>query len=266
MRTARSQAGILAEETLMSRMRRLALFLVWVPTILGQAQIPSDQPGAKTWVGRNQEIEEYLKTAECVTIRWFAPNNAAQCTLRPGGPVARMAWRMRPPGIYRGFKESYKTEIAAYELDKLLKMDMVPPTVARQVEGTKGAAQQWVENVVDATDPAIPPGESRGHWENQLVRMTMFDNLIGNRDRNKRNMLRDNAWGLILIDHSRAFGAEPSLYQKKSAIDEAYWARIELLTRAQLDGALQPWLDPQEVNAILERREKMRAEIKSRPK
>lgn len=250
----------------MSRMRRLALFLVWVPTILGQAQIPSDQPGAKTWVGRNQEIEEYLKTAECVTIRWFPPNKAAQCTLRPGGPVAKMAWRTGPPGIYRGFKESYKTEIAAYELDKLLKMDMVPPTVERQLEGNRGAAQQWVENVVDATDPAIPAGESRGHWENQLVRMTMFDNLIGNRERNKRNMLRDNAWGLTLIDHSRAFGVEPLLYQKMSAIDEAYWARIELLTRAQLDGALQPWLDPQEINAILERREKMRVEIKSRPK
>ena len=249
----------------MSRMRRLALFLVWVPTILGQAQIPSDQPGAKTWVGRNQEIEEYLKTAECVTIRLVAPN-LAQCTLRPGGPVARMAWKTRPPGIYRGFRESYKTEIAAYELDKLLKVDMVPPTVERQLEGSKGAAQQWVENVVDAADPAIPAGESRVRWEGQLVRMTMFDNLIGNRDRNKRNMLRDNAGGLILIDHSRAFGVEPLLYQKMSAIDEAYWARIERLTRAQLDGALQPWLDPQEVNAILERREKMRAEIKSRPK
>jgi hypothetical protein len=249
----------------MSRMRRLVLLLVWVPTVLGPGQTPPEQPGAKIWVGRNQEIEEYLKTAECVTIRLVAPN-LAQCTLRPGGPVARMAWKTRPPGIYRGFKESYKTEIAAYELDKLLKMDVVPPTVERQLEGNQGAAQQWVENVVDALDPAIPAGDSRGHWENQLVRMTMFDNLIGNRDRNKRNMLRDKAWGLILIDHSRAFGVEPLLHQKMSAIDEAYWAQIELLTRAQLDGALQPWLDPQEINAILERREKMRAEIKARPK
>ena len=245
----------------MSSMRRLALFLVWVPTLLGQAQIPADQPGAKTWVGRNEEIEEYLKTAECVTIRLVTPN-LAQCTLRPGGPVARMAWKTRPPGTYRGFRESYKTEIAAYELDKLLKMDMVPPTVERQLEGSKGAAQQWVENVVDAADQAIPAGESRVRWEGQLVRMTMFDNLIGNRDRNKRNMLRDNAGGLILVDHGRAFAVEPLLFQKMSAIDEAYWTRIELLSRAQLDGALQPWLDPQEINAILERREKMRAEIK----
>ena len=60
-----------------------------------------------------------------------------------------MAWRTLPPGIYRGFRESYKSEIAAYELDKLLKMDMVPPTVERQIDGSNGAAQQWVEHVVD---------------------------------------------------------------------------------------------------------------------
>ena len=46
-----------------------------------------------------------------------------------------MAWRSLPPGVYRGFRESYKAEIAAYELDKLLKMDMVPPSVERQLEG-----------------------------------------------------------------------------------------------------------------------------------
>ena len=88
------------------------------------------------------------------------PRNVTRCTLRPGGPVARMAWRALPPGVHRGFCESYRAEIAAYELDKLLKMDMVPPSVERQLQGNKGAAQLWVENVVDAMDPA-PAAPSR---------------------------------------------------------------------------------------------------------
>jgi hypothetical protein len=249
----------------MSRLPRILLLLACMPSFVGHEQSPSNQlPGAKTWVGRNQEIEEYLKTAECVSMRWFAPYHAGQCTLRPGGPVAKMAWRPRPPG--RGFRENYKAEIAAYELDKLLKMDMVPPTVERQLEGSNGAAQQWVEDVVDATDPALPTGENRVRWENQLVRMTMFDNLIGNKDRNQRNVLRDAAWNLILIDFSRAFGTETEIYHKQTGIDEAYWARIESLTRNQLDGALRMWLDQNEIDAILDRRERMRADIKSRPK
>ena len=44
--------------------------------------------------------------------------------------------------------------------------------------------------------------------------MTMFDNLIGNRDRNRRNMLRDTAWNLILIDQTRAFGVEQTSFTR----------------------------------------------------
>src|SRR6188508_223096 len=99
-RTSGSQPAILATETRMTRLPRLALLFALVPVVLGQAQSPSDKPGAKTWVGRNQEIEEYLKTADCVSMRWFAGKVSAQCTLRPGGPVARMVWRTLP-GIHR---------------------------------------------------------------------------------------------------------------------------------------------------------------------
>jgi hypothetical protein len=229
--------------------------------------VPSQEPGAKIWVGRYQEIEEYLRTAECMSMEVFAQNSATRCTLRLGGPVARMAWRAWPPGLHRGFWESgYKGEIAAYELDKLLKMDMVPPTVERQLQGTNGAAQLWVENIL-VVKPGEPPGESyRTEWESQIVRMMMFDNLIGNRDRNPGNMLRDAAWHLILVDHSRAFGTGVEPPHKLRRIDDGYWGRIERLTRDQLDTALGAWLDDNQIKAILDRREKMRAEIRLLPR
>jgi hypothetical protein len=104
----------------------VVLLLALLPTWSGPEQAaPGEKVSAKTWVGRHQEIEEDLKTAECVSMKEFAPNYAARCTFRPGGPVALMAWRPLRPGV-RGFRESYTTEIAAYELDKLLKMDMIP--------------------------------------------------------------------------------------------------------------------------------------------
>ena len=196
----------------------------------------------------------------------LGPNRVARCTLRPGGPVARMAWRSLPPGIYGGFWQSYKSEIAAYELDKLLKLDMVPPTVERQLQGNTGAAQLWVENVFGVKADESPSESNRADWEAQLVRMTMFDDLIGNRDRNQGNMLRDAAWNLILLDHSRAFGAGTELPHKLSRIDEGYWARIESLTRDQLDAALHAWLGENEIRAILDRRERMRVDIRSLPR
>ena len=220
---------------------------------------------AKTWVGRYQEIEEYLRTGECLNVAKLGADTsrAFRCELRPGGPVARMAWRPIPPGIYRGFFTSYKTEIAAYELDKLLKTDMVPPTVERQLQGNTGAAQLWVEGVSEWKGDA-PLGEAnRPEWDKQLARMAMFTRLTGDRDRNLANVLRDVTWNLILIDHTQAFGPDTPISRPLRRIEGDYWDRVVALTRKDLDAKLRPWLDENQITAILERRERMKAEIAS---
>jgi hypothetical protein len=250
----------------MIRLRGVAVVLICLSAVVwcqGQPAFTQGH-GSKIWVGRNQEIEEYLRTAECVSMEVFAP--LTRCTLRPGGPFARMAWRALPPGVHRGFSQSYRADIAAYELDKLLRMDMVPPSVERQLQGNKGGAQLWVENVVDAMDPTQPLPAEKIHWEAQLVRMMMFDALIGSRDRNLRNMLRDRAWNLILLDHSRSFTAGTELPQKLTWVDESFWTKIESLTLDELNRTLSPWVDESQIKAILDRRDKMRSEIRSLPK
>jgi hypothetical protein len=246
----------------MMLLRRGAPLLVCLPVLLGPGQ-PASSPrqDARIWVGRHHEIEEYLRTAECVSMEVLGPSGGARCTLRAGGPFSRIAWRPLRSGAFRGFRESYKAEIAAYEVDKLLEMDMVPPSVERQLGGSSGAAELWVEGVVPWNN-APPPGErERTRWAGQLVRMRMFDDLIGNSDRNAGNMLHDAAWHLILVDHSRAFGVGLGLPQKLSRIDKSFWAKIERLTRAQLEGALGPWLDHDQIEAVLARRDRMRAGI-----
>jgi hypothetical protein len=247
----------------MTGSRAVAVLLACLPAVLDEGR-PANQPppGARTWVGRHQEVEEYLRTAECVRMEMLVPARVGRCTLRPGGPVARMAWRSLPPGVHRGFRESYKAEIAAYELDKLLNLDMVPPSVERQLEGSRGAAQLWVEDATDLRRDASPGGSDRAHWEDQLIRASMFDNRIGNRDRNQANMLHDAAWNLILLDHSRAFGEGADVPRKLSRVDEGLWTRIEALTPGSLDAALGAWLDRGEIEAVLGRRDRMRAEIR----
>lgn len=246
----------------MKQLQAVVVILLCLSCEMGHSQ-PASLPdvGSKIWIGRHLEMEEYLRTADCDRIEVFKPSYIARCTFKPGGPIYRMAWKA--PGPNRGFHERYKTEIAAYELDKLLKMDMVPPTVARQLQGNDGAAQLWVENIVGAKADVSPGEPYRTVWQNQIVVMTMFDNLIGNRGRNRGNMLRDPAWNLILIDYSRAFGTDPELAQKVYRVDDKFWAKIESLTRNQLDAVLTPLLDERQIAAILERRDRMKAEIKS---
>jgi hypothetical protein len=256
-----------AQVIFMIHARAIAILLLWLPSLADQGKPSSNQePSAKTWVGRYHEIEEYLRTAECLDMLRKPDGRQARCTLPPGGPIARLVWRS-PDGVYRGFRESYKPEIAAYELDKLLQMDMVPPTVERQLLGNNGAAQQWVEGAMGMQQDAASPDEARrSSLESQLVKVRMFDNLIGNQDRNTGNILRDTAWNLFLVDHARAFGTDIELPNKMARIDREYWTRIEALTRKQLDRALGAWLDQKQVAAILDRRERMRAEIKRLPR
>ncbi len=223
---------------------------------------PADDANAKIWVGRHQEIEEYLRTAECVTadsVRGSLPG-MLRCTLPPGGPVARMYWRPTPPGFNRGFWMSYKAEVAAYELDKLLQLEMLPPTVEREFKGVRGSMMLWVEKLVAWKPPDAPPDSIKNDWDRQLARMTMFDDLIGNQVRNAGNMVRDARWNLILLDHVATFRAT-ELPSPLTRIDAGLWDRIQKLTRQQLDARLRPLLDDAEIAGILSRRDRMRAEI-----
>jgi len=255
----------------MIRTRRSVVVAVCVSLLAGvdvlwarQVSLPpADDASAKIWVGRPQEIEEYLRTAECVsadTVPVSMPG-MLRCTLPRGGPVARMYWRPTPPGFYRGFWMSYKAEVATYELDKLLKLEMVAPTVEREFKGVRGAMVLWVEKVVDSKDPDAPPDSIKSEWDRQLARMTMFDDLIGNPNRHVNNMLHDARWNLILIDHGRTFRAGTELSSPLTRIDADLWDRIQKLTRQQLDATLRSWLDDSEIAGILTRRDRMRAEI-----
>ena len=256
------------------RPHRVASVSICVLALLGltHTQLPPPAPpaGAKTWVGHYAEVEDYLRTAECVGMENFPIGTSSQnsapmakrCVLRPGGPVARMLWKPLAPAVFRGFIESTEGNLAAYALDRLLRMDMVPPVVARELLSHKGAATFWVENVTIPTPDKSPVAAEQAYWDLQIVRMTMFDNLIGNKGRTLNNMLRDGAGNLILLDHSRAFGTSTELPQSMPRVEREFWASIEALTRKQLDTALSRWLEAEEIAAVLGRRDRMKAEIK----
>ena len=127
---------------------------------------------------------------------------------RPGRPRRGDGVEGRAAGAPTGYWESYKSEIAGYELDKLLGPRHGTPSVERRIKGELGAAVMWCTPTRSFKDmggvPSAPP-EHFAAFNRQLVRAKMFDNLIGNLDPNLGNWLVDPAWNLILIDHTRAF-------------------------------------------------------------
>src|SRR6187549_2773502 len=141
------------------RNRSVVLLIVLMVPFLAARQVPATSaltaspqaaaasPSARIWAGRNTEFEAYIRDTpidhfEEVPIGVTHPKRAY---FKSGGLVESVAWKILPPGRPAGYWESYKSEIAAYELDKLLNLRMIPPAVERQINGETGAAVMWVD-------------------------------------------------------------------------------------------------------------------------
>jgi hypothetical protein len=238
------------------------LLLVLLVSLAVQA--PTEAPSrADGWLSRRQEIEQCLVEAKVARVEELkiGVTRPRRAFLQDAGCARAFAWKPLQPGMYSGYWESYKSEIAAYELDKLLNLNMVPIAVERRVDGTTGAAILWLDGV--RSWEQILPLPKPPAWPMRLVRMKMFDCLVGNGDRNKGNMLIDEAWNLYLIDHSRAFVSErrlpaPSLFQN---VDRALWERMLALDEPTLEQHLGRWLDGRQIRAIVQRRDAMKKHI-----
>jgi hypothetical protein len=229
----------------------------------GQVAVPAVDPAkcSLVWPGFESQLEEAMvngkiQKIEDVPIGVTKPQRA---TLENG---SRFAWKPIRPGYSKGFMESYKAEVAAYKLDRMLDMHMVPPIVERKLDGLTGAAVLWVENT-KGWSVEKPPQGPEPMWSRQLTRMKMFDLLIANIDRNQGNLIYDADWHLFLIDHSRAFIDKKDLKNLAplGRVDRQLWAKMQALTMEDLNRGLEKWVGDKEKKALLLRRDLMAKSI-----
>lgn len=205
---------------------------------------PVQVEGTKIWLGREAEIEEFLRVAEVDRIENVpvGVTKPRRVFVKPGGPAASFVFKALQPSRQSGYWESYKAEIAAYELDKVLGMGMVPPTVERKVKGETGSAQLWVEHCTLLRDRDTSKAPDIAAWNKQVYRQRVWDNLTANIDRNQGNLLMDPAWNLILIDHSRAFTGAQTTPFPMNKIDREFYGKLKALDEATIKSRVGKWL------------------------
>jgi hypothetical protein len=157
------------------------------------------------------------------------------------------------------FVDSYKYNVAAYEIARLIGLDdMMAVTVERRINGKTGSLSWWVDDVMmDEMERdqknAQPP--SAMAFARQFQRMTVFGELLRDVDRNKTNVLYTSDWRHIMIDFSRAFRLDRELRYPNSLqqCDRRLYEKLKTLTEPEVKKAVGVLLTPQEIAGVMAR-------------
>lgn len=164
-------------------------------------------------------------------------------------------------GVELDFRDSYRNNVAAYRLDRLLDLGMVPVTVVRFHDRKKAAYTWWVDDVQMSEKDRLAkktPTPDVEAWNRQLLVVRVFDQLIFNTDRNLGNLLIDSEWRVWMIDHTRAFKVFKELNTPKNLgpkCARGLLAALKRLDEPTLTPAMKDLLSPQQIHGLLGRRD-----------
>lgn len=165
-------------------------------------------------------------------------------------------------GTEVNFRDSYKFNIAAYELACMLGLGhMMPVTVERKIEGKVGSLTWWLKVQMDEVDrmkkKIVPPYPES--WNEQMHRVRVFTQLVFDMDRNLTNLLIGPQWELYMIDFTRAFRLHHQLKNEKDLVkcDRQLLDNLRKLTPSDVERVTSKYLNKSEIKAILMRRDKI---------
>lgn len=155
-------------------------------------------------------------------------------------------------------------DVAAYRLDRLLELSLVPVAVVREVNGDDGSLQFLPDKWLDekSRNSSGLGGTAQCNLVGQWEAMYVFDTLIYNEGRNLQSMIYSpDIWQLILVGHKRAFstrkGRPRHLKAAPIVIGDAWNDALASLTEEVLDARLGDVLDKRRQRALLARRDEL---------
>ena len=163
-------------------------------------------------------------------------------------------------GTEFNFRDSWRYNVAAYRLDRLLELDMIPPSIERSYNGKTGSFTWWVDDVImdegERIKKKVESPDPR-RWNEQMWHVRLFDQLIYNVDRNLGNLVIDKTWTIWMIDHTRAFRLHDELKSRGNLArcDRRVFDRLKALDKPTLTKTMHDYLSPSEINGLLKRRD-----------
>jgi len=219
----------------------------------------------------DEQMERFLKTAPIVSRKTMSEGTTAamKATLSDGQlrhdaqiqciDIFKPVWKGSAGTVEKNFRDTWKFNVAAFRVGRLIGIRNIPMSVERDVDGKLCSVTWWVDNVwmdeAGRRDKGIKP-PTTDEWVNQLNEVRVFDQLIYNTDRNQGNLLITPDWKVWMIDHTRAFRTTPALMEVEPLrrISQGTFDALRKLTAAEIQKAAGPWLRTEEINAVITRR------------
>ena len=159
-------------------------------------------------------------------------------------------------------EEGFIPELAAFKLDRMLGLGMVPVTVRRDIAGKEGTLQFVpAATLTERERVAVGRGSiTPCPLDRQTSAMFVFDALVHNTARTPSSMVYSpDDWLLILVDHENAFSAElerPDYLDGVDIVIGDQWRTALLeLDNATLRKGLGDVLDERRLSALASRRD-----------
>jgi len=212
--------------------------------------------------GQRFRIEEFLRSAKVTNIIKDLETGRTefwQVLLKNGSQEKKAVFkyvnRFRPHII----PDSFQYELAAYELNKLLGLDIVPPVVPRRIEGLEGSLQLYMENCIKeqerkGKDIAFPNDQCQIEMDNILV----FEILVADQCRDIDDTLVDcKTWKIWRIDFSEAFSPVHELGKNCSirCCSKSLFQALNDLDKKDVTKKLKPFLNHDEIEALFARKD-----------
>lgn len=249
--------------TAMSRVTSLVAFVTLV--ILMAARMPAQSPAQRRWT--RAESEAFLNTATIVPAAPGDERRSWRATLESGGRTHDAS--IETADGSDPTRRNYRFNVAAYELDKLLGLGLVPPVVERLVTGRPASLTWWVDDFamaeVDRRRKKIDPPDGDA-WNKQMQAVRVFDELISNTYRDTSpglylnsvwdNLLITSGWTVWIVDHTASFRTRRELQDTESLTrcPRAMLDKLRGLNRAVSQENLGRYLSVEQLAALEARR------------
>jgi hypothetical protein len=236
-------------------------FRLWEPPEETDVKGPDTSPTVAGPLS-GEDHDKFLRQAAVAKVQKGTVSGRTdpwKITLEDGGITRKALFkyidRRRPELI----PESYKYELAAYELCKYLGLNFVPPVVEREIDGQPGSLQMFVENSLKEGERKmrkLRPDDPKA-FDQDMADLRVFENIVYDSCTNDEDTLvSKDDWKIYRVDFAQAFEPQKGTVRGCEILQCSRKLYRKLLDwdPDKVTALLSPFLNKEELRALDARR------------